>query len=111
MKNTILITVFGACGLFVACAQPTGEKQKGKRPSPEKVFERLDSDSDGYISYEEFKLPPKRRKNAEANREKAPSGGMKQNIFSKIDADGDGKLSKDEFTSHRPPRPRKRDRQ
>lgn len=109
MKTTILITAIGACGLFVACAQPGGENSKRKRPTPEKVFERLDANDDGYISYDEFKLPPKRGKKGGAEEES--KGDKKQSVFSKIDTDGDGMLSKEEFSSNRPPRPPKGERQ
>lgn len=66
---------------------------KGPRPNPEEIFKKLDADSSGSISLEEFKAAPRAQKDPD----KADA------IFKKIDKDANGELSADEFKSHRPP--------
>jgi len=66
---------------------------KGKGPLGEGMFKRLDADSDGKVSKDEFK------KLADAG----PGGKLKDNpelldrIFSRLDANGDGSISAEEF--------------
>ncbi len=76
---------------------PEGQRgPKGQRPAPEEVFAKLDADSSGSISLDEFKAGPR----AAENPEKAAE------IFAKIDADSDGSVTLEEFKAHRPERPR-----
>lgn len=75
---------------------PKGPKGPGgQRPSPEKVFARLDADGDGEVTLEEFKANPRAQRNPERAGE----------IFSKMDLDSSGGVSFEEFKSHRPPHP------
>ena len=60
---------------------PKGPKgPRGDRPSPEKIFQKLDADGDGNLTLVEFKASPRAQKNEE----------MATKIFSKIDADNSG---------------------
>ena len=68
-----------------ASGQPNGphaEGKGGKKPSPDRMIQRLDSDGDGLVSFEEFQLPEKRRG---ADR------------LDEADADGDGNVSRAEM--------------
>ena len=90
-----------ATSLSFAQGPQKGPKGEGRppRPQPEKVFAKLDADSDGNVTLEEFKTSPR----AQENEAKA------EEIFAKIDADSDGNITIEEFKAHRPPhaRPRK----
>ncbi len=72
--------------------RPDGQG-KPPRPEPGKIFAKLDADSDGNVTLEEFKKSPR----AQENPTKA------EEIFAKIDADSDGNITLEEFKAHRPP--------
>lgn len=72
-----------------------GGPGKGKRPNPEEIFKKLDANSDGAVSLDEFKAGPRAKEHPEKAEE----------IFKKIDTDGNGSLSLEEFKAHRPPHP------
>ena len=83
-----------ATSLTMAEDAPKGPKKHGKeRPNPEVIFKKLDADSSGAVSLEEFKASARAKENPEKAEE----------IFKKIDKDGNGELSLEEFKSHRPP--------
>lgn len=90
-----------ATSLSFAQNKPKGPGGPGKhpRPAPAEIFAKLDADSDGNVTLEEFKKSPR----AQENEAKA------EEIFTKIDADADGNVTIEEFKAHRPPhaRPRK----
>ena len=98
-----LITTLGVLALAttitIAKEKPEGGRPgkpggpDGNRPKPEDVFKKLDANSDGAISLDEFKAGPR----AQQDPAKA------EEIFKKIDKDGNGSLSLDEFKAHRPP--------
>ena len=64
---------------------------------PAKVFAKLDANSDGSISKEEFLASPGAKKDA----------AKAEESFAKKDKDKDGKLSKEEFTAA--PKKKKKD--
>ena len=100
-----IITTFGvlalAASLSIAEDKPAGGRPggpggpggEGKRPNPEEIFKKLDANSDGAISLDEFKAGPR----AQQDPAKA------EEIFKKIDADSNGSVSLEEFKAHRPP--------
>ncbi|WP_430466624.1 hypothetical protein [Winogradskyella ouciana] len=80
-------------GLFVVAigsmAFCNAQEREGKRkPNPEKIFKKLDSDANGSISLEEFK----------ANRMKDESKvELLEKRFARMDADSSGDLDMVEF--------------
>ena len=104
MKTTLysVSVMLIATSLSFAQAPPKGPKGPGgpgknPRPAPEQIFAKLDADSDGNVTLEEFKKGPRAQKN-EAKAEE---------IFAVIDADSDGNVTIEEFKAHRPPHPRR----
>jgi EF-hand domain pair len=96
MKTTLSIIGCLAIATSITCAQdaPKGPKKPGKdHPAPEEIFKKLDADSSGSVSLDEFKASARAKENPEKAEE----------IFKKIDKDGNGELSLEEFKSHRPP--------
>ena len=68
-------------------------KKGGKNPpDPEKIFKKLDANSDGSLSLDEFKASPRGQKDP-AKAEAA---------FKKLDADGSGGVSLEEFKARKP---------
>ncbi len=69
--------------------RPSAEGDKGKpKFNPEEMFKRLDKDSNGSISKEEFLASPGAKKDAAKAEER----------FGKMDKNSDGSLSKEEMT-------------
>jgi hypothetical protein len=62
-----------------------------KRPDPAEAFKKLDTNSDGNISLEEFKASPMGKKDATKAEE----------AYKKMDKDSDGKLTVEEFKAAR----------
>jgi len=95
MTNTVKLITVGISALLVTSvsAEREGKErgERGERPSLDEVFTKLDANEDGFLSYDEFQLPPKK----EASEE------QKQARLDKIDADADGQLSQEEFTSQK----------
>lgn len=101
----IIICMFGALALAVSLsfaqdapadpAQEPGKKggpDKGRRPNPEALFKKLDTNADGSLTLDEFKAGPLGKKDP-AKAEAA---------FKKLDGDADGKVTLDEFKKNRP---------
>jgi hypothetical protein len=63
-----------------------GDKPRG---NPEEIFKKLDANSDGSVSKEEYLASPRAKENAE----------RAEKSFTTRDKDKDGKLSKEEFTA------------
>jgi hypothetical protein len=84
MKRTI--TTLAALAISAAFVTAADEAKKGaKKPAdPAAAFAKLDANSDGSVSKEEFTAKAKDKAKAET-------------AFGKKDKDGDGKLSKEEF--------------
>lgn len=97
--KAIMTALTAATFIFAANAEekpscpPPDQGGKEGRPKPEEMFGRLDANSDGAVTLEEFKAGPRAKKDPE----------RAQEIFGKIDADGNGTVSLDEFKAHRPP--------
>jgi len=70
-----------------------GGPPKHERPNPEAIFKKLDTNSDGFLSLEEFKAGPRGQKDP----------AKAEEIFKKMDQNGDGKVTLDEFMAHHPP--------
>lgn len=68
--------------------------EKHKAPNHEAMFKKLDANSDGSVSLDEFKASPRGKKDP-AKAEAA---------FKKIDANADGNISLDEFKAVGPPK-------
>lgn len=71
---------------------PAGGGQEKKRPDPEKIFKKLDSDGNGSVSLEELKASHKGQKDP----------AKAEEVFKKIDADSNGSISEQEFKAHAP---------
>ena len=84
--------------LAIAASFSYGEEapakpDKPKHPNPEEMFKKLDTNSDGSISLEEFKASPKAQKDPAKAEER----------FKKMDADSNGSVSLEEFKAAGPP--------
>jgi len=94
MKSiAILCALFASATLTFAAdpgkpAKPPGEGDKG-RPSPEERFKKLDTNSDGTISKEEFLASPRAQKDPEKARK----------AFEEKDKDKNGSLDKAEIAA------------
>jgi hypothetical protein len=88
--QTLAIMALAASFSFAEEA-PKGP-DKGKRPNPEKLFKKLDTDNTGSLSLDEFKASPM----AKRNPEKA------EQIFNKMDKDSADGVSLEEFKAHAP---------
>lgn len=92
MKLIMTLTaLFVSASLATAADEPKkGEgKGDGKRPNPEEIFKRLDSNSDGSVSKDEYMAGPRAKQD--------PAKGAEN--FTKLDKDKDGKLTKEEFAA------------
>ncbi len=70
-----------------AAAAAEGKKGARRAGDPEAAFKKLDSNSDGSVSLDEFKAGPLGKKDP----------AKAEEIFKKRDKDSDGKLSKEEM--------------
>ena len=88
MKAITTILSVLALASFVNAAEGDAKKEKPKM-DPAKAFAKMDANSDGSISKEEWMATPQAKKDA-AKAEKA---------FGGKDKDKDGKVTKEEFTA------------
>ena len=98
-STLLMLTVACLVGLNVASAQDAEKKEAPKKPKRtlEQIFQKLDKDAGGGLTFEEFK-----GKRTEAEQlEKA------EKLFKKLDKDGDKSVSLKEFTERGPKREKK----
>lgn len=88
MKTPIaILSVLALAVSFVSAEESEKGKPERKRPNPKQHFEKMDSDSSGTVSIEEFKAAPRGKENPEKAEE----------IFKKIDADSSGGITLEEM--------------
>jgi len=124
MKKILNMISVSVLGVSFAVAQGGGDGEKGPkgaRPSAEEVFEKLDEDKDGFLSYDEFKLPERKGpKGGLGKGRKAGKGGQKgagkeemtpeekkEKRFKKLDTNSDEKISLEELKEGRRKGPKK----
>jgi|SaaInl85LU_5_DNA_1037374.scaffolds.fasta_scaffold234780_1 Ca2+-binding EF-hand superfamily protein len=78
--------------VLALCAFTSMEAQEKKKPDPEKMFKKFDTNEDGSISLEEFKAI--KRKN------EVPAEKLEKN-FARMDEDSDGKVTLEEMIAFR----------
>ena len=98
MKICIQTLGIMAIAASLSYGQDAPKKEGKQPPDPEKIFKKLDTNSDGSVSLDEFKASPRGQKNPDKAGE----------IFKKIDADSNGSISLEEFKSHPPKPPHKK---
>ena len=87
MKILTCILTALALGATLATAAEKPAKGERKKGDPEAMFRKLDADSNGAVSLEEFKASPRARKDP----------AKADDAFKKRDANNDGSLSLDEL--------------
>lgn len=95
MKICIQTLGIMAIAASLSYGQDAPKKEGKQPPDPEKMFKKLDTDSNGAVSLDEFKASPRGQKNPDKAGE----------IFKKIDADSNGSISLEEFKTHKPAHP------
>ena len=92
-----LITILSALALSAtfAAAADAEKKAEKKAANPEEAFKKLDTNSDGAVTLEEFKAGPAGKRDAT----------KAETTFKRRDKDADGKLTLEEFK----PAPKKND--
>ncbi|ALJ04412.1 hypothetical protein APS56_04340 [Pseudalgibacter alginicilyticus] len=68
-------------------------QEKNSKKGPEAAFAKLDKDSDGKISLEEFKAKPVRAKEGETNKKTVDP----EKVFARKDTNSDGFIDLEEF--------------
>lgn len=100
MKNCIQTLGIMAIAASLSYGQETPDKPERKRPDPEKIFKKLDSNADSSVNLDEFKASPRAQKNP----------AKAEEIFKKIDTDSSGGISLEEFKAHQPQQPPRKHR-
>jgi len=107
IQGIIKVLSVGCAGVLASCSSTTSildrgaAKGKGARPSSQEVLQKLDSNNDGFLSYEEFQA---RQKKGKAQAERKPLGGltsdeMKKKRFAAIDTNADQRISAAELAA------------
>ncbi len=99
--KSILLTLLIAPSLAFAAddAKPKKPAKGTEKPkaNPAAAFKKMDSNSDGVVTLEEFKASPRGQK----------SPDKAEKAFSKLDKDSDTKLTLEEFKASAPKKPAK----
>lgn len=91
------VCLFGFLASLVGQAAAEDKKPEKKKPEAEEVFKKMDKNSDGKLSEEEF---IGKKKDKALERAKAQ--------FKKLDKDGDGSCSLEEFKARGKKAPKKK---
>jgi hypothetical protein len=92
-KLTTVFTLLAVSSMLAlaedAAAPKAGDQKGGRRGggNPEEFFKKLDTNSDGNISLDEFKASPRGQKDS----------AQAEEHFKKLDANGDGKVTLEEL--------------
>jgi len=86
MKYSIFLVLSLAFSLPLYAGHKGGGRHGKTKPTPEQIFNKRDTNHDGFLSKAEFTA-----------RRKDPAKA--ENVFAKRDTNGDGKLSLAEFTT------------
>lgn len=84
------IQTFGILAIAASLSygeEPPAKPDKPKHPTPEAMFKKLDANSDGSLTLEEFKASPKAQKDPAKAEEK----------YKKMDKNSDGSVTLEEF--------------
>lgn len=92
MKTYIKVLSALALATSLSYGEEDAAKPEKKAPDPEKMFKKLDADSSGSLSLEEFKASPRGQKDPVKAEE----------IYKKMDADSKDGVSLEEFKSVQP---------
>ncbi len=94
----LLLNTSTALAIAIAFTQTATAAKPDKKggdkapPTPEEAFKKLDKDSDGSVTLDEFK--------ASGHGKKDPAKA--EEIYKKIDKDSNGKVTLEEFKAHGP---------
>lgn len=99
MRRLLLAGLIVSIGSFSAFAADDDPKKEEKKPrptfggDPEARFKKMDTDSDGKVTKEEFKKSFGKL----GGLGKSKSGDMTDKLFDRMDTDKDGKITLDEY--------------
>ena len=81
----------------------SGNATQHKRPTPEDIFKKMDTNGDGSVSEQEFESAfvsiSEKGGQAASSTDEAALKAKADALYKKMDTDGDGKLSQTEFTA------------
>lgn len=110
MKTATCIAIAALSTVLLAStsqAQPSDDMPPPEgRPDPAKIFAKIDTDSSGTISLDEFKVAHEKRKERMKERfgDREPpeefTPPTAEEIFAKMDANSDGSVTQAEFIAH-----------
>lgn len=99
LKSLALLAVVALFTVSNAQAKKADGEKRGEKLKKAISFEKMDTDEDGFLSFEEFTARPNKSK-SESNEEKTAKRLAKmQEKFDTIDTDKDEQISKEEFGS------------
>ena len=95
--KSILLSLLLAPAIAFAADEAKPKKPGKKPPSPESSFKKMDTNTDGAVSLDEFKASPRGQKQPD----------KADKAYSKLDKDSDGKLTLEEFKAGTKPKEKK----